>query len=609
LSKTKRSNLRELFSQLKDYKFLVAGNIISNILTSIFSLLAIPLLIPLLDLLFFKIDKQVEFPEQLLTFEDFEQYLSAFFLQYAANYGQQRAILYVCMFFMGTIFLTNFFRYLSLYLMAPVRQGIVFDLRNRVFSKMIHLPLSYFSEERKGDLMSRLISDVQEVEWSILKMLEALFRNPVMIIGVLAFMFYASPSLTLFVFVLILIAVGLISFISRTLRRKSYEAQDLLGYLGSIIEEALGGLRIIKSFNAEKYQKDKFFSTNNKYRSLMVGIKRRQQLASPFSEFMGVSIALILIYYGSSRVLQGELNASSFMAYLFAFFRLIDPAKSLSNAYFNIEKGRAALDRLDRIIKVDSSITSKENAIPILKLNESLYLEDVCFKYGLELPLVLDHVHLEIKKGMTVALVGESGSGKSTLVDLLPRFYDVTKGSVSIDGIDVRDLNLDHLRNLFGIVSQEPVLFNDSIINNITFGEYEDRDRVMKAAKIAHAHDFIMEAEQGYDTVIGDRGVKLSGGQRQRITIARAIYKNPEVLIFDEATSALDSESEKLVQDALLQATKGRTSIIIAHRLSTIQNADWIVVLEKGCIKEQGKHDDLLELNGLYARLVRMQSL
>lgn len=607
--KQPKSNLLQLLSQLRNYKLWVAGNVISNILTSVFSLISIPLLIPLLNLLFRQKQEIPEFPQTIDNFNDFEQYISAYFLNLAAEYGQQQAILLVCLFILITIFLTNLFRYLSLYFMSPVRQGIIYDLRNRVFDKLVYLPLSYFSEERKGDLMSRMTSDVQEVEWSILQVLEAIFRNPIMIIGVLAFMIYASPSLTAFVFVLILIATAIITLISRTLRKKSGEAQNTLGYLVSIIEEALGGLRIIKSFGAEKYQLNKFEAINRKYRNQLIRIMRRRDMASPLSEFFGVGIALALVYYGSSRVIAGDMKAASFIAYLYAFFRLIDPAKALSNAYFTIQKGRAALDRLDRILAAKASIPHSPNPTKIKHLGSSIVLEDVCFRYDADLPPVLDHVHLHIKKGMTVALVGESGSGKSTLVDLIPRFHDVNEGRILIDEMDVRDYRLSDLRNLFGIVSQEPVLFNDTILNNICFGQEIDKEKAKKAAKIAHAHDFIEDSEKGYDTIIGDRGVKLSGGQRQRITIARAIYKNPDVLIFDEATSALDSESEKLVQDALMQATKERTSIVIAHRLSTVQNADWIVVLEKGRVVEQGRHQDLMDLSGHYSRLVRMQSL
>lgn len=606
----RKSGISQLWQYLRKYKFLVLGNVVSNVLTSIFSLFTIPLIIPLLDLLFSTGGAEsVEFPKKLQSFDDYQQYLSAYFESMAGEYGHQQAIFYVCLFFAITMFLTNFFRYLSLYFMAPVRQGIVRDLRYNIFSKMMYLPLSYYSEERKGDLMSRVTSDVQEVEWSILNMLEAIFRNPIMIIGVLAFMIYSSPNMTAFVFVLLLVAIGLISTISRTLKRNSADAQSTLGYMVSIIEEGIGGLRIIKSFTAENFHLEKFAKSNQKYYDIIVRILRRRDMASPFSEFLGVCIALVLIYYGSSRVMAGEMGSSTFIAYLYAFFRLIEPAKALSNAYFNIQKGRAALDRLNQVIDSKSNITNSPGAVELSEFKHQILLDNVSFRYSPQLDQVVKSVNIEIQKGKTVAIVGESGSGKSTLVDLVPRFYDVTNGRISIDGMDIRNIRLGSLRDIFGIVSQEPILFNDTIINNIAFGQEVNIDRIQHASKMAYAHDFIMQTDQGYNTIIGDRGMKLSGGQRQRITIARALYKDPQVLIFDEATSALDTESEKLVQEALLNVTKNRTSIVIAHRLSTIQHADWIIVMDAGRIVEQGTHESLLSLNHHYAKLVRMQNV
>jgi subfamily B ATP-binding cassette protein MsbA len=493
--------------------------------------------------------------------------------------------------------------------MAPVRNGIVRDIRQQLFDKILLLPLSYFSEERKGDLMSRISADVQEVEWSILNVLEAVFREPLIITGCLLYMLYESPSLTLFVFILILFTAVVIGGIGKSLKKSSSIVQEKLGNLVSIVEEALGGLRIIKGFNADNYQRNKFAKENNEYRWTLTRLLWRRDLSSPLSEFMGIGVVSILLWYGSRKVFSGELDPENFFTFLFAFYYVIEPAKSFSKAFFNIQKGIAAMTRVEKILDAESTIIEKDSPRTLNTFQSGISYQGVTFAYNQEEGPVLQDINLEIPKGKVIALVGASGAGKSTLVDLLPRFYDVQQGSILVDGHDIKYYSLKSLRAQMGIVSQEAILFNDTIYNNIVFGlEGITTEDVEHAAKIANAHDFIMATENGYQTNIGDRGNKLSGGQRQRITIARAILKNPPILILDEATSALDSESEKLVQEALLELMKKRTSIVIAHRLSTIQHADEIIVMKNGAIIERGTHQELLKKAGEYQKLVELQA-
>lgn len=598
-----------LLGYLRHYKGNVSLNILSNILTAVFTAASIPLLAPFLEILFDRRELVLEKPAAITGIDSLTAAFNYYLSRLVLEQGKETALAFVCITILSAFFLKNLFRYLSLFFMAPVRNGIIRDIRQQLFDKVLLLPLSYFSEERKGDLMSRITADVQEVEWSILNVLEAVFREPLIIIGALAFMVYVSPSLTLFVFLLMIFTAVVIGGIGRSLKRSSSIVQERLGMLVSIVEEALGGLRIIKGFNAERYQREKFAKENNAYRRALTRLLWRRDLSSPLSEFLGIATVAVLLWYGSRQVFDGQLAAETFLAFIFAFYNVIDPAKSLAKAIYNIQKGVAAMERVERVLDAEVSIREKENAFPLESFRDKIEYRNVSFTYRREEGPVLRNINLEVPRGKAVALVGASGAGKSTLADLLPRFYDITEGAILVDGHDIRDCRLHALRGLIGIVSQEAILFNDTIYNNIVFGmEGVGPQEVERAARAANAHDFIMATEQGYNTNIGDRGGKLSGGQRQRLTIARAILKNPPILILDEATSALDSESEKLVQQSLLELMKNRTSIVIAHRLSTIQHADEIIVMKEGRIIERGAHEELLREGGEYQKLVELQA-
>ncbi|MCB0630693.1 MAG: ABC transporter ATP-binding protein [Saprospiraceae bacterium] len=600
-----------LMRYLGNYRLLVFANILSNVFTAVFTVVAIPLLAPFLNLLFSEDDSQLlrELPQDTQGVTYATDWLNYQLSQLIINLGREQALVYVIGAIISAFFLKNLFRYLALFFMAPVRNGVVRDLRQQLFDKVLALPLAYFSEERKGDTLSRISADVQEVEGSILNVLEAIFREPLIIFGSLAYMLYVSPSLTAFVFGLILFTGFIIGGIGRTLKRTSSAVQEKLGSLVAIVEEALGGLRIIKGFNAEGYQQQKFAGDNNSYRNMLTKLLWRRDLSSPLSEFLGISVVAVLLWFGSKQVFSGQLDAEVFLTFIFAFYNVIDPAKSFSKAYYHVQKGIGAMERIEVILDAPNTIQERTDALPIQDLQSEIHYENVGFTYRNEEGPVLQGIQLRIPKGQVVALVGSSGAGKSTMVDLLPRFYDVTSGRITIDGQDIRDYRITDLRSLMGIVSQEAILFNDSIYNNIVFGlPNVTPQEVEQAARIANAHDFIMATENGYQTNIGDRGNKLSGGQRQRITIARAILKNPPILILDEATSALDSESEKLVQAALVELMKNRTSIVIAHRLSTIQHADEIIVMKAGRIIERGTHQQLLEKEGEYGKLVKLQA-
>lgn len=590
------------------YKRLIGFAVISNLLMSLFMVVSIPVLQPFLQILF----NPDEFKQTRggSGFQRIESQINGFFSNLIEQYGREQALLIVCIFLVITFFGKNLFRYLSLYFLAPVRNGIVRDIRGKLVDKTLELPLSYFSEKRKGDLMSRVSADVQEIEWSIVGATEAVAREPIVMLGSLLFMVSVSPQLLIFVFGLMLFSGLIIARVGRTLKKQSGEAQRRLGVLGSLLEETLGGLRIIKGFNAEPWQSARFGRENDEYARTLTGLYRRRDLASPLSEFLGISVVSVLLWFGARQVFSGQLSAATFITFLYAFYNIIEPAKHLSTAWYNIKKGLGALDRVESVLHAEVTVSDAQDPVVLNAFCDKIEFRNVSFTYQNAERPALDGVSFELKKGRTLALVGASGAGKSTIADLLPRFYDVTDGQILIDGVDIRRMRLRDLRALMGIVSQEAILFNDSIRNNIAFSTGEvPEESIIAAAKASNAHEFIAQIPQGYDANIGDRGSKLSGGQRQRLTIARALLKNPPVLILDEATSALDSESEKLVQAALERLLENRTALVIAHRLSTVQHADEILVLDGGRIVERGRHEDLMAQGGAYRKLVDLQAL
>ncbi|HNL37998.1 MAG: ABC transporter ATP-binding protein [Saprospiraceae bacterium] len=602
--------MRQLLRYYRPFRRQLALAILSNLLMSLFMVVSIPVLQPFLQILFNPDEMTAKAAGAQGGFGDLETRSSAFFAGLIRDHGREEALLLVCIFLVLVFFGKNLFRYLSLYFLAPVRQGVVRDLRLQLVDKILQLPISYFTESRKGDLMSRISSDVQEIEWSIVGVVESIAREPLVILGSVAFMVYVSPGLLLFVLGLMLFSALIIGGVGRSLRRQSGEAQTRLGMIGSLVEETLGGLRIIKGFNAEQWQRDRFEKENRGYARTLTRLYRRKDLASPLSEFLGIAAVAILLWFGAKQVFAGEISAATFITFLYAFYNVIEPAKALSGATYNIRKGMGALERVQAILNAETTIREAEDPRAIGSFTDCIEFKKVRFQYAsAERPAVED-INLVIPRGKIVALVGASGAGKSTLADLLPRFYDVSEGQILVDGADIRQLKLHDWRALLGIVSQEAILFNDTVRNNILFSSTGATDEdVVAAAKAANAHDFITALPEGYDTNIGDRGSKLSGGQRQRLTIARALLKNPPVLILDEATSALDSESEQLVQAALDRLLANRTALVIAHRLSTVQHADEIVVLDAGRIVERGTHETLMAQGQFYRKLVELQAL
>lgn len=601
-----------IFGYAKKLNLFIPQYIIFVLLGVIFSVFNLALIVPLLDVLF----KQ-ETAEVIVRPESFElstSYLKDsfyfYFTQIIDQYGEKQALLFVCVVVLTSVLMANLFRYLSAIISARIRLDVVKYLRMDIFNKVSRMHLGYFSNERRGDLISRVTNDVQEVEVSILNSPKALFKEPVTILIYFIALFLMSFKLTLFTLIILPTAGGALAYLVKKLKRKATQSQDSLGRIVNILDETLGGMRIIKAFNAREYVQKRIDDETSFFRRVNLSYSIRKELGSPISEFLGICIVTIILWVGGSYVLDNDstLSASGFIAYLVIFSQIISPAKAFSTGVSEIQKGIASGRRIFKVIDTIPEIQNKPNAKVLDGFKEKLVFENVSFSYEKD-QQVLKNVNLVIEKGKTIALVGQSGGGKSTLADLIPRFYDVTDGDIKIDGVSLKDLNIDSVRKQMGIVTQESILFNDTIFNNIAFGiEGADEEAVINAAKIANAHNFIIELENGYQTNIGERGLKLSGGQRQRLSIARAVLKNPPILILDEATSALDSESEKLVQEALGNLMQNRTSIVIAHRLSTIQHADEIVVIQSGEVIERGTHKELLAKGGTYKKLSGMQN-
>ncbi len=606
------SKYARIFNYLSPYKGQLVVYVICILLSTIFSLLSIGMLMPFLELIFVGKSGAIDLASQSKGGSGVMLWVRTQMNDFAKSRdGNPLAVLLlICGLMMGSILLKNLFFYLSLYILNPLKNRVVTSFRADLYDKVLRLPIGYFTEQRKGDLMSRVTNDISEVENSVVSTLEGWFKDPLQIILTLAALLLLSTQLTLFLLVLLPVVGLIIGRISRSLKKQSMAAAEKQGEAVSVLDETLGGLRVIKAFNAEKLLREKFFSINQSLLFVKNKINRRRDLASPLSETMGIFVFCCILLYGGYLIFSKHsgLDPAMFMTYLGMFYNIISPAKNLSSSFYNIQKGSAAIGRIEEVLNAEVTIEDIPNAKQLTEFKSSIELKDVTFRY--DDVTILDNINLTIKKGSTVALVGSSGAGKSTLADLVPRFHDVTEGEVLIDGVNIRDYSLESVRAQMGIVTQEPILFNDTIASNIALGtENSNLEDIEQAAKVGNAHNFIVQKEDGYLSNIGDRGTKLSGGERQRLTIARAVLKNPPILILDEATSSLDTESERLVQDAINHVMENRTTLVIAHRLSTVRHADTIVVLQKGKIIQQGTHDELIEQEGQYKRLVEMQEV
>ncbi len=610
-------NLKKIFPFIKPYKFHVFWNVVYNILYALFSTLSMIALIPMMQVLFGEAEEINEKPTFTTIWEITKfgkEYLYYYITELQKNNGPQYALLLVIVLIIILFLLKNLFNYLASNHLMHLKNGVLKDLRVSMYNKIIELPISYYSEKRKGDIMARMLGDVGEVQNSFFAILELIVKEPMTIIFTIAAMFAISLKLTIFVFIFIPISGYIISLIGKSLKSKSQKLQYEGGYLISIVEESLSGLKVVKSYNAENSFKKKFNESVNRLLKLSNSIGRKNNLASPFSEFMGIIVIAVLLWFGGNMVLldklpngKAVLEGAQFLAYIGLAYNILTPAKAISKATYSVKSGMAAAQRVFEVLEVENAITDKPNAIEKASFDSEITIDNINFKYEEE--NVLKNFSLQVPKGKTIALVGQSGSGKSTIANLLTRFYDVQEGTIKIDNTNIKDMTMNSLRHLLGLVTQDSILFNDTIKNNILIGKENATDEeILEALKVANAYEFVQDLPNGIYTNIGDAGNKLSGGQKQRLNIARAVLKNPPIMILDEATSALDTESEKFVQVALENMMQNRTSIVIAHRLSTIQKADKIVVMHRGEIVEQGNHDELLAMNGTYSKLVLMQS-
>jgi len=593
--------ISRLLKYLAEYKGKIALYFASNLLGILFGVLSLSMLAPVLGVLF-----------KLTAIDSKGTGILSTVIKYlndvTRTYGPLRSLTYICIIVVVFTVLKNLFLYISLYILNPLRNAVLRRLRNDLFTKILSLPIGFFTEERKGDLISRMTNDINEVELSIMGVLEVFIREPLTIILYMVAMISLSPHLTVFLLVSLPIAGLIIGRISKSLRKSSNIAQEQLGNILGVVDETLVGMRVIKAFNAEKNQHIRFMKINNILFRTRNLIAAKRELASPLSETMGVIVVACILWFGGRLVFNNLLSATAFVTYIAYFTQIISPFKNLSSAFYNVQKGSSALDRIEYLLNIENTIIEIPDPKPVPSFSKNITFRNVSFAYGDK--QILQGVDLVIEKGKTVALVGASGAGKSTFADLIPRFHDVSSGEILIDGINIKDCKLDDLRRLMGVVSQDPILFNDTIYNNITLGTGgATQERVEEAARIANAHNFILQKADGYQTIAGDRGARLSGGERQRITIARAVLKNPPILILDEATSSLDTESERIVQDAINKLMQNRTCIVIAHRLSTVQHADEIIVMDKGRIVERGTHAGLLANEGIYKNLVAMQQV